>query len=134
MQRTYNELIGNISSCLNSDYRSKEDKELFMQCLRELKEKYTIEISTKFLKGFLIKDLQGRSKTFYISNFLRSMGLKTKRKTRAFSNWNNQKSSIDLIDYAIGKNGKVFIKECVPKEIGKFVKEFGQEVLYFIKL
>ncbi len=131
--QTYNELIENLSSCLNSNYRTKEDKELFKQCLRELKEEYKTEISTKFLKSFLINDLDGIRKSVFIRDFLKNMGLKTERRIRDFSDWENQNSNIDILDYALGKDGKVFIKECRTQEIGNFIKEFSQEVLYFIK-
>ena len=133
MQKTYTELIENISCCLNSSYRTKEDRELFKQCLRELKDEYKKEISTKFLKEFMPKNLSNHEKTYLIRNFLRSMGLKTERRTRDFSNWANQVLSTDKTEYDINKKGEVFIKECVPQDIGKFVKEFGQEILYFIR-
>jgi hypothetical protein len=132
-KRTYINLIDNISEVLNSKYKTKEDKELFISCLRELKEEYKTEISTKFLKSFYEFSLSNKEKTYLMRNFLSSLGLKLERKIRFFSSLGNQTYKAEIIDYCIGKDGKVFIKDCKDQEIGNFIKEFKKEVLYFIK-
>ena len=129
----YGEIIESLSSVLNSDYRSKEDKELFKQCLTELKEDYKTEISTKFLKQFITKDLEGIRKSVFIRDFLKGMGLKTFKRYRGFSVWENQTSHIYKTEYIINKKGDVVENSNIYQEIGKLVKDFKEEVLYFIK-
>jgi hypothetical protein len=129
--RTYNECIIEISNCINTEYG--KDTQKFKEVLNELREFYKIEISTRFLKLLLRGAMTKREQTIFIRNFLKGADLTTEKRIRFFSEFGGKSYEEDILTYAVGKDGKVFIRDCHSETIGNFFKELSQEVLYFIK-
>ena len=131
--QTYMQVVDTLGECINKSYKTKEDKELFRECLRELSQEYKTEISTKFLRGLISNSLNERQKTYFIKNFLKSLGLKTERRIRFYNEWINQTGHVEVISYKEDKEGNVFIKNSEDISVGNFIKQIVGEVLYFLK-
>ena len=131
MNNNFIEWENNLKICLNKKYGF--DGGLFVQILKEMPFK---DISTKYLKTLMPDGKTSTQKYNRIYAILKKCGLTTQRHLRFYTKpiFNHYKT--DVIEYAISKDGGVYIKDCHTQKVGNFaqVDKNTQEVLYNIVL
>lgn len=95
--KTYDGILKNLKEIINTK-RNKKTPENFKNCLRELKDNFNFELSTKFLRNLVNTD-DRRKKTFRIAYLIRRAGLTTRRQNRYFDRWANQIRNIEVTEY-----------------------------------
>lgn len=129
--KTYKQVIDNLTISLNGA-KNTNNILLFTQSIKDLKYNYKKSVSTRFLKD-LIKLQTKRQKTKRINYLLKKCNLKTKRTLRDdFKEWVLNKFKTDIIEYAINKEGQVYIKDIRNQDVGKLAYQDGTEVLHTI--
>jgi len=129
----YIKVLNNLTNCINGNL-NKSNVDIFLRSIRELKNNFGMNVSTKFLRGLMTSNFN-RKKTYRISYFLKKSGLKTKKQVRSnFYDWVLNKRNVDITDYSINKEGQVFIKDIRNQQVGDFSCEPHSEVLFMIKI
>jgi len=128
----YIKLLNELSDVINTP-RKKETAENFKKCIITLKEEFGKEVSIKFLKDLCnIEGFRFRSKR--ISYLMARAGLKTERHYRHYKNWKLSQGKKDVIEYAIDKQGKVYIKSSREISVGELSCRGDIEVCFMVKV
>jgi len=131
--KQYSEVLKDLEKVLNSNLKTGV-KRVFMNSIKSLKNDYGQRISTKFLRNLIIAK-SNRQKTKRVNYLLSKNGLITYKETRHdFKEWVLNCFDVDIIEYAINKQGKVFIKNCKSQEVSNFGVQNKSEILNFIKI
>lgn len=131
--RTYIKILDELTGCLNGTL-TKDNAEIFLRLIKELRNNFGKSVSTKFLRD-LIFGTSERRKSYRVSYFLKKSGLKTQKQLRSdFYEWILKKHNVDVVDYSINKQGKVFIKDIRNQQVGNFSYSPQLEVLFVVEI
>ena len=91
-------------------------------------------ISTKYLKGLMSEEKTNEQKYKRLYKILKKCGFKTQRHLRFYVQPVFNTYNADVIEYAIDRDGGVYVKDCRIQKVGNFaqVNKNAQEVLYNI--
>jgi len=125
----YIEVLNNLKKSINQ----KHNNELFKISIQNLKKVFGQEISTKFLRN-LCECSDFRKQTKRISYLLRTNNLKTFKTNRIYSYLDVNRYKTEVIEYALNKSKKAYIKNSRMQEIGREFLHRKKEVLFMIKI
>jgi hypothetical protein len=129
MKKIYIEVIEDLKDSLNNI--KKDSKEVFINCIKELKENFNILISTKFLKN-LIKDKENRQKTKRINYLLKECKINTNKISRFFKEWFCYKYKVDIFNFNKNKEGLIIPIYLKTYLCNNLYKRGNKETLFFL--
>lgn len=119
---TYLELENNIKEAVNGT----ADRD-FIQSLRDLKNNFGFELSTKFLRALV--DGTKKEQSQRVNYILKTSGIKTRREIRYLTIDTCSKYKTDVVYYAYNKDNKAYIQEIKEIEVLNEGKQNKIEIL-----